>query len=80
MQFQADISGVPVFRPSTQEATAAGAAYLAGLAVGFFSGRDHLVSISRDGVTFVPGMPEEKRKQLLDGWHAAVGAARNVSN
>ncbi len=80
MQFQADISGVPVFRPSTQEATAAGAAYLAGLAVGFFSGRDHLVSISREGVTFVPGMPEGKRKQLLDGWHAAVGAARNVSN
>ena len=80
IQFQADISSVPVFRPSTQEATAAGAAYLAGLAVGFFSGRDHLVSISRDGVTFVPGMPEEKRKQLLDGWHAAVGAARNVSN
>ncbi len=80
IQFQADISGVPVFRPSTQEATAAGAAYLAGLAVGFFSGRDHLVSISREGVTFVPGMPEGKRKQLLEGWHAAVGAARNVSN
>ena len=79
MQFQADISGVPVFRPSTQEATAAGAAYLAGLAVGFFSGRDQLLSISRDGATFEPHMPENKRSRLLDGWHAAVGAARNRS-
>ena len=76
MQFQANISGVPVFRPSTQEATAAGAAFLAGLAVGFYSGRDQLLKINRSGVTFKPEMAEKDRSQLLDGWHKAVDASR----
>ena len=80
MQFQADISGVPVFRPLTQEATAAGAAFLAGLAVGFFSSRDSILSLNRDGTVFKPQMSDSERRSLLDGWHAAVGAATVHSN
>ena len=75
MQFQADISNVSVLRPSVTETTAAGAAYLAGLAVGFYSGRDEISAIDKGGVTFNPDMTEEKRKELLAGWHNAVKSA-----
>ncbi|MBR7032603.1 MAG: glycerol kinase GlpK [Clostridia bacterium] len=76
MQFQADISGVPVFRPSTQEATAAGAAYLAGLAVGFYTDRAQILNLGNNGMTFSPRMDENERKELLNGWHRAIEAAR----
>ena len=76
MQFQADISNTVVFRPSNQEATAAGAAFLAGLAAGFYKDRDELLSLCQNGVEFKPSMDKEKREELLCGWHKAVKAAQ----
>ncbi|MBL7850877.1 MAG: glycerol kinase GlpK [Cyclobacteriaceae bacterium] len=71
MQFQADILGCEVERPAVVESTAMGAAYLAGLAVGWWDKKDILRhrSIER---TFVPAMPEEERKRLYKGWKKAV--------
>lgn len=76
MQFQADISGVRVFRPDTMEATAAGAAFLAGLAVGFFRDRAEIKEKLCAGRSFAPTMTEEERSRLLCGWHKAVRACR----
>ena len=76
MQFQSDISEIPVFRPKTQEATAAGAAFLAGLAVGFFRDRDEISALNKNGVTFTPEMDPEERNKLLSGWHRAVRASQ----
>ncbi|MGI6264596.1 MAG: glycerol kinase GlpK [Acutalibacteraceae bacterium] len=76
MQFQADISRTTVFRPASQEATAAGAAFLAGLAVDFWHSRDELAAMCGDGVSFAPRMDEEQRLALLEGWHRAVKAAQ----
>ena len=76
MQFQADISDAEVFRPETMEATAAGAAFLAGLAVGFFAGREEIKEKLEKGRTFSPEMSEIDRYRLVDGWHNAVKAAR----
>lgn len=72
MQFQADISGIKVARPSDTETTAAGAAYLAGLAVGFYKSREEILAIGSGETIFEPEMNESKRKDLLDGWHKAV--------
>ncbi|MBR5804577.1 MAG: glycerol kinase GlpK [Clostridia bacterium] len=72
MQFQSDIIGVPVFRPQCVETTAAGASYLAGLAVGYWKDREDVVrnrSINRE---FHPAMDPDKSAELLRGWHAAV--------
>ena len=76
MQFQADISDVPVTRPSVTETTAAGAAYLAGLAVGFYKNREEILAIKRGETVFTPQMSDKERKELLDGWHKAVKTAR----
>ncbi len=75
MQFQADIIGRPVQRPFIRETTALGAAYLAGLAVGFWSSKDELASTAKTADEFIPGIGEEKRTALLDGWHRAVRMA-----
>lgn len=72
MQFQSDILGVPVERPEVIETTALGAAYLAGLAVGYWKDRadvSHNWAISR---TFESGMAEDKREELVAGWREAV--------
>ncbi len=76
MQFQADISNTTVFRPSNQEATAAGAAFLAGLASGLFKSRDEVLSLCKGGVSFMPSMADKKRRKQLDGWRKAVKAAQ----
>lgn len=76
MQFQADISGIKVARPSDTETTAAGAAYLAGLAVGFYKGREEILAIGSGETLFEPKMNESERKDLLDGWHKAVKLTR----
>ena len=76
MQFQSDISGIPVHRPATAEATAWGAAALAGLAVGFFGSPAETVVASEGGTTYTPAMSEENRTRLLEGWHRAVSACR----
>lgn len=76
MQMQSDISGISVSRASNPEATAAGAAYLAGLAVGFFKDREELSKLSGVGKAFAPEFSEENRKKALDGWRRAIKACR----
>jgi glycerol kinase len=75
MQFQADISHVRVICPASAEATARGAAYLAGLSCGFWHGREDL-PLMADSKIYSPVMEEEERSRLLHGWHRAVRAAR----
>lgn len=72
MQFQADILGVPVVRPRVAETTALGAAYAAGLAVGYWSSLDELRGNWQADRTWEPGMPEGQRAKLYRGWHKAV--------
>lgn len=76
MQFQSDISGLPVLRPATAEATAWGAAALAGLAVGFFETPADTLCGGEGGMTYTPAMSEIDRARLLEGWHRAVNACR----
>jgi glycerol kinase len=76
MQFQADILGVPVERPAVTETTALGAAYLAGLAVGFWS-KEEIANNSRLQAVFQPKMDEETRAKLYKGWKKAVKRTLN---
>ena len=76
MQFQSDMLGVPVERPTTHETTALGAAYLAGLAVGFWADRDEIAAQWKAERTFVPEMDESLRAEKYAGWKKAVEAAR----
>ena len=76
MQMQSDFSGIDVVRASNPEATAAGAAYLAGLAIGFFESREELKRLCGDGRKFTPEIDAEERKKALDGWRRAVKACR----
>lgn len=71
MQFQADILGVQVERPKVVETTALGAAYLAGLAVGFWE-KNEIKNNWKMDATFEPLMPEEKSKKLYKSWQKAV--------
>ena len=77
MQFQADIIGKPVCRPVIRETTALGAAYLAGLAVQFWSGVEELKTLGKIEKTYQPQMDEATRARLLKGWHRAVERAKN---
>ncbi|MFE6994932.1 glycerol kinase GlpK [Microbacterium sp. NPDC057659] len=72
MQFQADILGVPVVRPVIAETTALGAAYAAGLAVGFWNGLDDLTANWREDRRWSPAMDEAERERRLRLWHKAV--------
>lgn len=72
MEFQADVIDVPVERPACVETTALGAAYLAGLAVGYWSGREQIRKTILPDRTFVPHMDAARRDRLLAGWHTAV--------
>ena len=72
MQFQADQLGVPVIVPKVTETTALGAAYAAGLAVGVFDSTDEIRSLWGRERTYQPTMSEPRRKELFDGWAAAV--------
>ncbi len=76
MQMQSNYSGIEVIRSSNPEATAAGAAYLAGLAVGFFESREELKRLSGEGRKFAPDIDAEVRQKALDGWRRAVKACR----
>lgn len=75
MQFQSDILGVPVERPVINETTALGAAYLAGLAVGYWKDRSEIATQWQLERSFEPRMDKEKQKALYDGWKKAVKAA-----
>jgi glycerol kinase len=76
-QFQADILGTPVERPATTESTALGAAYLAGLATGFWRDQRELTSHLRRGRTFAPAMAVSHRDELFAGWLRAVERAKH---
>ena len=75
MQFQADLLDENVLRPQVIETTALGAAYLAGLAVGYYKDLDEIRENWALGRTFTPAMDEAKREKLLRGWHKAVDLA-----
>ncbi len=75
MQFQADIVDTQVHRPECIETTALGAAYLAGLAVGYWKDREEIRANWRIGKVFGPMMEQEKRERLLKGWKRAVRCA-----
>ena len=76
LQFQSDITGVPVLRPSTLETTALGAAYLAGLAVGYWADLSEIRRNWQVSAAFSPAAESEKIKEKLAGWHHAVRQAR----
>jgi len=79
MQFQADILGVPVERPRIIETTAMGAAYLAGLAVGFWKDKEELAGRWRLDRRFESQMAEDRREKLYSGWRRAVARAMDWS-
>jgi glycerol kinase len=76
MQFQADLLGVPVVRPRVLETTALGAAYLAGLAVGFWASREEIAAQWQAERRFEPAMPADLRAERMARWARAVAHAR----
>jgi len=77
MQFQSDILDVQVDRPEVIETTALGAAYLAGLAVGYWKDQAEIAKNWALSRSFEPKMEEDKRVELLQGWHKAIGRSRD---
>ncbi len=77
MQFQSDILGVPVNRPVVNETTALGAAYLAGLAVGYWESKTEIAEKWEVDRNFQPAMSIQRREDLYRGWKKAVERARN---
>ena len=76
MQFQSDIVGRTILRPVIRETTALGAAYLAGLAVGFWDGLEEIKKAREIARVFNPAMEDAQRTKLLGGWHKAVERAK----
>lgn len=79
LQFQADLLDTPVSRPMITETTALGAAYLAGLEVGYWADEDDLCANWKLGRRFEPGMGPQERNRMLDGWHDAVARTLTTS-
>lgn len=73
MQFQSDILNKKIRRPMIRETTALGAAYLAGLATGFWKDQSEIKQLWKCDVSYEPNMSQEKREELLRGWNKAVG-------
>ena len=76
MQFQADISDVGVIRPAQTEATAAGAAYLAGLAVSFWKNKNEILRLPDKQTEFKPAITAKRREAMTDGWKRAVRSTK----
>jgi glycerol kinase len=72
MQFQADLLGIPVVRPQVTETTALGAAYLAGLATGVYSGLSELAAQWQSERVFTPTLPRERAAERMAQWEHAV--------
>jgi glycerol kinase len=72
MQFQADVLGLPVLRPSVSETTALGAAFAAGLAVGFWKDTDELRALWAEDARWIPAMSESERDRHMRVWRKAV--------
>ncbi len=79
MQFQADLLGVPVVRPKVSETTALGAAYLAGLAVGYWKDTKEIAKQWQSERCFAAAMKSDTRKKLIAGWDKALARARHWS-
>ena len=79
MQFQSDIIGIEIARAKNLETTALGAAFLAGLAVGFWKDLDEIKTLNEAGETFTPSMNNARKEQLYRGWEKAVHATRTFS-
>jgi glycerol kinase len=77
MQFQADIMDGEILRPKIRETTALGAAYLAGLAVGYWKSLDEIKSKWKIDRTFTSRLEDDRRKTLIAGWHKAVERSRS---
>ena len=77
MQFQADLLGVPVVRPAVRETTALGAAYLAGLAVGFWRDQAEIAAQWKADRTFEPSMDPARRDRLRASWTKALDRAKS---
>jgi glycerol kinase len=77
MQFQADLLGVPVVRPVVTETTALGAAYLAGLGVGFWKNQSEIATQWQTEHRFEPSLKASQRKALLEGWKQALERAKS---
>ena len=77
LQFQADISGIPVVRAAISETTALGAGYLAGLAVDFWKSKEEIYAHWKSDKRFEPQMSREKAKQLRERWSEAVKRSKN---
>jgi len=77
MQFQADLLGCEIKRPQIIETTAIGAAFLAGLAVGFWESREEIQSLWTADRSFIPEMDSDKREKLIHFWHKAVDRSKN---
>jgi len=77
MEFQAGLTGVTVIRPETLETTAMGAAFFAGLAVGYWADLDEIKKIWKQGAQFESHMAPEMRAELLKNWHKAVDRVRD---
>lgn len=76
MQFQADILGIELARAKNLETTALGAAFLAGLAVGYWKDLEELKTLNAAGERFQPTMNEARKEQLYKGWKKAVAATQ----
>lgn len=77
LQFQADILNTRVCRPQNVETTALGAAFLAGLAVGFWKSKDEILTHRKTEAIFVPKIDETKRNELYSGWQKAIEKSKN---
>jgi len=77
MQFQSDVLGINVVRPKTIETTAMGAAYLAGLATGYWKNIEEIATLWQLDKTFTPGMPAETLQKMKDKWADAVERAKS---
>jgi glycerol kinase len=77
MQFQSDMLGIPVVRPANTETTAAGAAYFAGLAIGFWKSLEEIGEMWQRERIFEPRMPASEREELAANWTRAVERAKN---
>ncbi|MDP8208332.1 MAG: glycerol kinase GlpK [Candidatus Electryonea clarkiae] len=77
MQFQSDLLGIPLHRPKITETTAVGAAYLAGLATGFWSGMDAIRTMTEDDMVYNPSSESVITRESIAKWHKAVERAKN---
>lgn len=80
MQFQSDISDTEIVRCKSIESTSLGAAYLAGLAVDYYTSKEDIIENKEVDKVFTPAMTSEEREHMLSGWHRAVRAAIYMTN